>query len=289
MIDIHISFVILHYITIEDTIECITSIENNIKYKDKSIIVVDNGSPNGTGDKLLEKYKDNDTVHIIISKENLGFAKGNNLGFKYAKHNKKADFIVMINNDTYINQENFCYSIINEYEREKFHICGPNIISLVDNQKQNPIPRLFNNIQEVKNKVSRFKILMSLSYISGDVIMLKIVEFKNRLKKNNNHKEERNDYKLHGSCMIFSPIFIDKYEGLYDKTFMYGEEDILRYIADRDGLNMFYSENMTIYHKEDSATNASLNKGGKKRRFYYKNSIDSCNELINLMDKTIID
>ena len=44
-------FVILHYKTEKDTIECIESIKK-LSYKNIEIVIVDNGSQNGTGENL---------------------------------------------------------------------------------------------------------------------------------------------------------------------------------------------------------------------------------------------
>ena len=69
-----IAFVILHYMAVNDTIECIKSIEDNIDTKSYRIIVVDNASPNGSGLVLFEKYKDYSCVKVILNEKNLGFA-----------------------------------------------------------------------------------------------------------------------------------------------------------------------------------------------------------------------
>jgi GT2 family glycosyltransferase len=45
-------FVILHYKAIQDTLECIESVLNNIASDDYSMVVVDNGSNDGTGDDI---------------------------------------------------------------------------------------------------------------------------------------------------------------------------------------------------------------------------------------------
>jgi Predicted glycosyltransferases len=252
----------------------------NIDYDNYSIVIVDNGSPNKSGEKLLKLYNETPNIKVIISNKNLGFAKGNNIGFKYAKYDKKADFIVMINNDTIIRQKNFCDELINQYLTQKYDICGPNIISLIDNQHQNPVAKIFYNDTQVRRMVKKFKILLLLNYIRCDRIVEFVLEKRNNVSKNINNNE---DIQLHGSCLIFSPTYIEKYNGLYDRTFMYIEECILKYISERDNLKMVYCDKVTIYHKEDSSTNASMNKGYKKRRFYYKNSINSCNLLISLM------
>ena len=189
----------------------------------------------------------------------------------------------MANNDTYIEQEDFCKNIVNEYKNNKFHVCGPNIISLVDNKKQNPIPKLFHSIKDVKVKIIKFRILLLLSFVRADTLLMKFVDYRNSKKGKKRIASVSEEFQIHGSCMIFSPMYIRNYEGLCDRTFMYVEESFLKFISDRDNLNMIYSENIVIYHKEDSATNASMNKEYMKRRFYYENSIKSCSELIKLM------
>lgn len=281
----HISFVILHYMTIEDTIECIESIKKNVDYNNYSIVVVDNGSQNDTGKQLKSKYDDFRNINTILSNENLGFAKGNNLGYKYAKYENNADLIVMINNDTIINQTSFCRKLVKFYNKDKFHIAGPNIISLVDNKKQNPTKKIFNTKNDVIRMKNKFKLLLNLNHIKCDSLFELVLAHINKIRKRENISQciNEDNFQLHGSCLIFSPLYIEKYDGLYDKTFMYIEECILKYIADRDNLIMKYYDDLTIYHKEDSSTNAYMGKGYKKRKFYYKNSIESCNVLINLM------
>ncbi|MDZ4949058.1 glycosyltransferase [Clostridium perfringens] len=282
----HITFVVLHYLTLEDTIECVESIKN-IKYSDYSIVIVDNGSPNKSGEILNEKYKNDNLVNVIISEENLGFAKGNNIGYRYAKENKKTDFIIMVNNDTIVNQKEFCTKLIENYEKDRFDIAGPKIISLVDKKNQNPIKKMFFNKKQVKITIIKLKILLLFNYLGFDKFIQLIYQkvklgIKSLKKQNTTLKYE--DIQLHGSCLIFSKRYINKYDGLFDKTFMYVEESILKYISDRDGLKMKYYENMYLYHKEDSSTNAFINNNLIKRRFYYKNSINSYNILYELMN-----
>lgn len=279
----HISFVILHYLTIEDTIRCVESIQNNVDYDNYSIVIVDNGSKNNTGIELVSMYDEISNIKVILSEQNLGFAKGNNLGFEYAKYVLNSEFIVMINNDTIIEQKEFCKKIIQKYNETKFDIAGPKIISLINNQLQNPIPIQFKTQIDVKIKLIKFRILLALNYIGADTILQTI---KTKIKINNSSIKDRmnlSKYQLHGSCLIFSEKYIKNYDGLYSETFMYCEEDILKYIAERDKLNMIYLSGIEIYHKEDSATDEVFKKGILKRRFYYKNSINSCDILLSLM------
>ena len=65
---------------------------------------------------------------------------------------------------------------------------------------------------------------------------------------------------------------------------MYGEESILKYIAERDNLKMVYIDRIEMYHKEGSSTNAIYGAGKKKRQFFYKWNIEGCKLLNNLME-----
>lgn len=276
-------FVILHYITIDDTTQCIESILENVEYNNYSIVIVDNGSKNNTGNELKEQYRDNKKVNIIINDENVGFAKGNNIGFRYAKNQLNADFIILLNNDTVITQHEFIINLIESYKKSNFYICGPNIVSRVDKSKQNPIKKEFYSIKDVKKRIIKLYLLKILSIFNIDEKGQKLYFKIKKRKVIDKSVDKDKDFKLHGCCLVFSKLYINKYEGLYDETFMYGEEDILKYISERDSLKMIYEKSINIFHKECSSTYAYLKEPLMKRRFYYSNSINSYKKLLQLM------
>ena len=61
------SFVILHYNTFTDTIECIDSIKKYISARSRDIIVVDNCSPDSSGSLLKLKYAEDDEVQVLMN------------------------------------------------------------------------------------------------------------------------------------------------------------------------------------------------------------------------------
>lgn len=67
-----IGFVILHYLALRETINCVNSIEKNISYVNYEIIIVDNGSCILDDDNKLEQLeKTYPNIKLIISKKNL--------------------------------------------------------------------------------------------------------------------------------------------------------------------------------------------------------------------------
>lgn len=286
------SFVILHYETINDTIECINSILNNIEYIEYEIIVVDNASKNKSGIQLKELYKGNSKIHVLINLENIGFAKGNNIGYKFAKDELRSSFIALINNDTLIKQKDFIDIVIKKYKETKFDLLGPDILSINEDYHQNPKPLSIRNKMVLKRLILHHIFLLLLNYILIDQKAEQIKKYfvkkpliKNITNKDYDHTRDLYNVKLSGCCLIFSPKFIADYDGLYDKTFLYSEEEILFYQMKRDNRKTLYSPDIKIIHKEDATLNSLFTQTYKRRRFYYKNYIRSGFAFLKLLNQ----
>ena len=277
-----IAYVILHFLAENETIDCIESIlhiATKSSEHDVRIIVVDNNSPNDSYLHISELYKDNDNVVMIHNDENLGFAKGNNKGYAYAKKEFMADFIVMLNNDTIVCQNDFNEKIVEKYNEYHFGVLGPDI-ETADGFHQNPS----KSVLWTEKKIKRFRVKKIIQFW-----MAHFNCFNSFLKINNNSfseeivKTDVVDVTLHGACLIFSPVFIEKFDGLCDKTFLYMEEDILKLQSNYFGFLMVYSPELRIIHKEDVATNMLCENDLQKKKRVYKNLIDSSKVYYNLM------
>ena len=64
-------------------------------------IVIDNTSTDDTIEYIKTHFP---SVHLIESKENLGFAKANNIGIRYAIDNN-ADYVFLLNQDAWIEND----------------------------------------------------------------------------------------------------------------------------------------------------------------------------------------
>lgn len=86
-----VSVVILNWNGKEMTAACIKSLDK-LKFKDFEIVVVDNGSGDGSADYISKKFP---KIRLVKNKRNLGFAGGNNSALDFAK----GKYICLLNND----------------------------------------------------------------------------------------------------------------------------------------------------------------------------------------------
>ena len=95
---VNIYAVIVTYNGIHWIDKCITSIENSsIK---TNIIVVDNGSTDGSLEHITENFKN---ILLIKADKNLGFGQANNIGIKIAI-NEGAEFVLLLNQDAWVEE-----------------------------------------------------------------------------------------------------------------------------------------------------------------------------------------
>ena len=274
----NITVVVLHYENIKDTKECLNSLKKylNDTKNNINVVVVDNGSIKEKTAAIEEDYV-NDKIYFIESGRNLGFAKGNNIGFHYAKYELHSDIIILANNDLIFKQVDFMNQIAKEMIENHIDVAGPRIISLVDHKNQNPVPYAHPDIVSVNKRIFKLHVLKIMCYFGVDKF------FQTIFSRKYSTDVKSDNYQLHGACLIMANNYVKNYDGLYPKTFMYMEEDILKYITKRDNLIMKYFDGAEVFHKEGSSTEKIYGEGRKKRLFYYKWNIDGCKKLRQLM------
>jgi len=121
---VDISIIILNWNGADDTVKCISSLFNS-DYKDFNMIIVDNGSTDGSlvqVQKALEGLRIGSTtiaeadvnaqdansdaletpVTILALNSNYGYVKGNNIGIEFSLKYFKPNYILLLNNDTIV-------------------------------------------------------------------------------------------------------------------------------------------------------------------------------------------
>ena len=98
--------------------ECINSLHSQT-YKTTRIVLVDNGSSDGTVEYVTKNYPD---IHLIDAGENLGFAKANNIGIDYAKNDSACGYISLINSDATIDNK-WTETLVTFADQQKHSAC----------------------------------------------------------------------------------------------------------------------------------------------------------------------
>ena len=248
------------------------------------IIIVCNGSKNGSDEIIENKYNDMKNTIVICSKENIGFARGNNLGYMYAKNQINCDFIVMMNSDVEIRTDCIDKLLQQAYKQFNFGVLGPDVLNL-NGVHCNPVNNCPKTKKELYNMIKQAKRRLLYCKTGYEYIYCIYNRIKKKLKKSIEVNGTQIDCAIHGCCIILSQLYINRFNGLYDKTFLYGEEAILQYICLRENIKILYYPKIKVIHKEAVSTKSDFKSVLKRHSFYYRNLLESYRVFENLMDE----
>lgn len=293
-------FVVLHYMALQMTTDCVNNLL--IAFGDNSIhiVIVDNCSPNESGKELKRKFEGNEKVLVILNSSNEGFAKGNNIGYSYLKDNYNCDFIVVMNNDVLINDNLFLDKIKDIYLQTNFSVLGPDIYAPNSPRKhQNPFflhgiekEKLIKQLNQMKYNYDHFQswykktllknAIKSVNFLS---IIYRFIKYTILHKEIIDYKKEYVNPVLHGACYIFSRSFIENRDyAFFPGTFLYCEENILHFQCIQKQLKMIYSPEIHVTHLEDVSTSMVLKQNFDKEKYKMEKMIESLEIFISLME-----
>jgi GT2 family glycosyltransferase len=213
-----VSIISVNYDEPEMTCQLLASIDK-LKLTDIEIIIVDNGSPTKSPDIIKTKYP---YVNLIISKENLGFAGGNNLGIKEAK----GEYLFFVNNDVIINDQTIKNLLLTFNDHNKIGLASP------------------KQYQYGKDKVLEYAGATNINYVTG------------RNKTIGHNQVDKGQFNLpketfycHGAAMMVPKKIIKDIGMIPEKYFLYYEEIEWCEIIRNKGYKIYYQPNAYIHHK----------------------------------------
>lgn len=224
--NIIISFLIVSWNVkdyIKDCLESISQIPNS------EVVVFDNFSNDGTTEMIKSQFPD---VNLIESDINYGFAKGNNLGYKFCK----GKFIFVLNPDTIVDSD-FTLTFLNELiDRNDVGILCPKIIygnGLIQKSSARLYPKLASHLTIN---------ILKLNKIPG-------LSFLNKILKYPYDYNLKNEIQCgSGAAFIVKSELYRKLNGFYD-GFPHTGEDVDFFIrAKKIGFKTFYDPNIIIKH-----------------------------------------
>ena len=112
-------------------------------------VVIDNASNDGTVEYIRGHFPE---IHLIESKENLGFGRANNMGMRYALDNG-ADYVFLLNQDAWI-EPNTIGELIRIAEKcPEYGILGPVQVNKEKTKVLNGVIQFLINPDNVNHKL----------------------------------------------------------------------------------------------------------------------------------------
>ena len=179
---------------------------------------------------------------FIQTGENLGFARGNNIGIRYTLKKDNCEYVLLLNNDTVV-EEKFLNELIK-----------------VTNCNQ--------NVGIIGGKILYYNEPNKTWYAGGKLDLIRgsgYHKYYNRVDKNSKGRIKTSF--ITGCLMLINKKLLNADELLFEEYFLYVEDVDFCYSSFKKGLDFFVNLDSVIYHKISSTI--SHNKGISPDAVYY--------------------
>jgi len=196
--------------------DCLSSLFKLTDYPNYKVIVVDNGSTDGSVEFVKKNFPKAD---VLALDKNYGFSKGVNMGAAYCIKKYNPDYLLILNNDTMIVDKNWIKELVKTAEKDKR-------IAIVGVKTLQPDGRLDGSYYD-------FISTEHIGFLEEDP---------------NKYSFICNVTGVGGSCFLLRVSLVKKI-GLLDETYFYGPDDIdicLRYR--KKGYRVVYNGLVRIIH-----------------------------------------
>ena len=233
MIVVETVIVLVNYNGYQDTLECIKSI-NKTAGQLPFIVLVDNASKNAKELECLKK--EYAQLFIIYNQENLGFGRANNIGIKWAKENIDFKYLLLLNNDTLI-ENNTIVELIKPFATDE-------AIGITTAKT------FYESDREI------------IWYGGGDINYKRgwprICDYNSLASEEGANKSKYVSF-VSGCCMMFTKKSMALIKGFDEDFFMYCEDLELCMRASKLELKLYYNADSVVYHKVQGSLQNTLN------------------------------
>lgn len=249
-----LSIIILSYNTRDITLKCLDSVFKSINTNNIEVIVIDNGSQDGSKEILQGKSN----LKIILNEKNLGYSKGNNQGIKAAQ----GEYILFLNSDVIIDQIDF-NQLINYFDyHPKVGVLTVKVLlpnGKIDLASHRGFPTIWNSICYFAGLENFFKYIPLLNKFFGGY-----------------HLNDRLINSIHeidspsGAFYFTRKSLLNKLKGFDEHFFMYGEDLDLSYRLKKLGYSIIYYPLYSVIHlKYVSGLKTNIKSTKKQTKKYF--------------------
>jgi len=228
---VNLSIIVVSFNTKDITLSCLDSVIKHTRGVSYEIIVVDNGSKDGSLQALKEYSKNNQAVTLINPGVNLGFGRANNLGVS----NSSGDYILFLNSDTLL---------IDNALKE--------VVDFVSNRKDLGVYtcRLLNLDRSIQPSGGHFPNLPNLfawQFFIDDIPFIGNLIPSFHPQASTYDKDKKLDW-VTGAFMVIPRKVFDLVGGFDENIFMYTEEMELAYRISNLNYKTYLKKSPSIVH-----------------------------------------
>lgn len=223
-----LSVIIVNWNTKKLLADCLASIYKYNKDLNFEVIVVDNGSKDGSQAMMKKKFPQ---VNLILNKDNLGFAKANNQGIKAAK----GEYLLLLNSDTYLIENSLQKLVKKAKSIENLGALGPLLV---------------NADKSIQQSVGFLPHLPQVFYWMSFLDDLPLGKFLKpyHVDHDSFYKSQQEVDWLTGAAILIPSVVIKKVGPLDESIFMYGEDVELCARIKKSKYEIIYSPITKIVH-----------------------------------------
>jgi len=213
-----------------------------------AVVIVDNGSTAESEKALKDAFSDvSDRVVVVPSSENLGFAKGNNLGAELARDRFDPKYLLFANNDIRLQDADAVDRMAEKLSQlPDAAMIGPKVIGL-DGHLQSPDPYM----SFWKRHIWRYW---------SNLFLSKKRKSKVFMDEYSDHASEGFHYRLSGSFFMMNASDFFACGEMDPATFLYSEELILSERLKRIGKKVYYYPEVSVVHEHGFTTTRYFDK-----------------------------
>lgn len=243
-----VCFIIVQYGSSDYTLRCLRSIARIRGPQHLSVVVVDNASDDAHVDAVRCGLPDAIAAHLEVLDKNVGFARGNNIGYAIARERFNAEFVVCLNPDSELSDGSFVSHAVTIFQEFPYSVLAPRIAPDSPSAGSNPIIDHIPEAAGWESLQQDYERLRSQYFDTG------AAEFPT-LGTAQHTFPYRLDCVPQGAALVFSPVVTRSATQVFDDlTFLYGEEFLLAERAHETAHRILYDERLTVRHVGGAST-----------------------------------
>lgn len=225
------------------------------------LLVVENGSCDGSAEKLRPVVARLSNVELLESPLNRGYFGGANWALQlYLTRGCRPDWVIVCNNDIVFDDQQFLSKLLHR-DPENAQVIAPAIIARLTNLDCNP----FLRERPSQFQLWRYRFWLSNYYVSW---FLQLLSPHMRVFRHHAYFWRRRSrpnrctpvYAAHGAFFIFSRSYFERGGYIDDSFFLYAEEFCIAEICRRLNLSIIHDPALQVWHDAHQVTGRMCNR-----------------------------